>query len=170
MALTRRGEDAKKARIIETVIGDDYGDLDPDIQNLFRGEVHIAFPVPGSDQNDYMVRNITGLDPDAGHISVSQTLDPGQHVLFVHRDDATVQTDLTRALTDLRDRLTRENGVFAPQGAVYVSCIARAQGNFGEMRMIRDVLGDIPLAGFYANGEISNRRLYGYTGVLILFL
>ncbi len=38
------------------------------------------------------------------------------------------------------------------------------------MRLIRDELGDLPLAGFYANGEISNNRLYGYTGVLALFL
>ena len=30
-------------------------------------------------------------------------------------------------------------------------------------------LGDVPLAGFYANGEISHNRLYGYTGVLTLF-
>ena len=36
--------------------------------------------------------------------------------------------------------------------------------------MIRDELGDFPLAGLFANGEISNDRLYGYTGVLALFL
>ena len=36
--------------------------------------------------------------------------------------------------------------------------------------MIRDVLGDFPLIGFYANGEISNARLYTYTGVLTLFV
>jgi small ligand-binding sensory domain FIST len=39
-----------------------------------------------------------------------------------------------------------------------------------EMRLIRDELGDFPLAGFFANGEISHDRLYGYTGVLLLFL
>ena len=36
--------------------------------------------------------------------------------------------------------------------------------------MIRERLGDIPLAGFFAGGEISHDRLYGYTGVLTLFL
>ena len=36
--------------------------------------------------------------------------------------------------------------------------------------MIRNELGDFPLAGFYANGEISHNRLYTYTGVLSLFL
>jgi small ligand-binding sensory domain FIST len=31
------------------------------------------------------------------------------------------------------------------------------------------MLGDFPLVGFYANGEISRDRLYRYTGVLTLF-
>ena len=36
--------------------------------------------------------------------------------------------------------------------------------------MIQDLLGDFPLVGFFANGEIYNGRIYGYTGVLTLFL
>jgi small ligand-binding sensory domain FIST len=36
--------------------------------------------------------------------------------------------------------------------------------------MIQDTLGDFPLAGFFGNGEIAHDRLYGYTGVLALFL
>ena len=40
----------------------------------------------------------------------------------------------------------------------------------GRFKMIRDAVGKIPLVGIYANGEISNSRLYGYTGVLTLFL
>ena len=40
----------------------------------------------------------------------------------------------------------------------------------GELKMIKDAFGDIPLAGFFCNGEISHNRLYGYTGVLTLFV
>lgn len=190
MAATRSGQDPDQVRIAETLFNDEYDQLDQDIQNLFRGEVHVAFPVPGSDQNDYMVRNIIGLDPDSGHIAVAQTLENGQHIMFVHRDDKTIQTDLIRSLTELRERLIRENGQFRPLGAIYISCVARSMCDFGgqfgsqsddikdgppllgggEMKMVRDIIGDVPLTGFYANGEISNRRLYGYTGVLILFL
>ena len=36
--------------------------------------------------------------------------------------------------------------------------------------MIEQTLGDFPLVGLFANGEISNDRLYGYTGVLTLVL
>jgi small ligand-binding sensory domain FIST len=32
------------------------------------------------------------------------------------------------------------------------------------------VLGDFPLVGFFANGEIFHDRLYGYTGVPAVFL
>ena len=39
-----------------------------------------------------------------------------------------------------------------------------------ELELISEILGEIPLAGFYANGEIAGNRLYGYTGVLTLFL
>jgi small ligand-binding sensory domain FIST len=39
-----------------------------------------------------------------------------------------------------------------------------------ETRQILDTLGDFPLVGFFANGEISHGRLYGHTGVLALFL
>lgn len=31
---------------------------------------------------------------------------------------------------------------------------------------MKQAIGEVPLIGFYANGEISNNRLYGYTGVL----
>ena len=38
-----------------------------------------------------------------------------------------------------------------------------------ELGLIRDTLGEFPLVGYFANGEISHNRLYGYTGVLTLF-
>jgi small ligand-binding sensory domain FIST len=61
-----------------------------------------------------------------------------------------------------------------PKGAVYFSCLGRGEHMFGanseELKLIQDTLGDIPLVGFFANGEISHNRLYGYTGVLTLFV
>ncbi len=60
------------------------------------------------------------------------------------------------------------------RGAVYHSCVARGPNQFGpgavEMTMIRKAFGDIPVVGFFGNGEISNDRLYTYTGILSLFL
>jgi small ligand-binding sensory domain FIST len=58
-------------------------------------------------------------------------------------------------------------------GAVYVSCSGRGGPHFGgdsaELQWVRHALGDVPLVGFFANGEIAHHRLYGYTGVLTVF-
>ena len=55
-------------------------------------------------------------------------------------------------------------------GAVYVSCAGRGGPHFGgpsaELQIVRHALGDVPLTGFFAGGEIAHRHLYGYTGVL----
>jgi small ligand-binding sensory domain FIST len=67
-------------------------------------------------------------------------------------------------------------GDAAPQrirGAIYVSCSGRGGPHFGapsaELQIVRHALGDVPLAGFFAGGEIAHRHLYGYTGVLTVF-
>jgi small ligand-binding sensory domain FIST len=62
----------------------------------------------------------------------------------------------------------------APRAALYFTCVARGPNLFGdgsaELGTIADILGEVPLIGFFANGEISNNRLYGYTGVLALLM
>ncbi len=154
--------------------------LPENFKRLISGDAHVAFPVAGSDQNDFTVRNISSMDPETGKLSVmSERPEVGQKIMFVYRDDETVRADLSHTLVNLRARVLHDHGVFAPKGALYVSCVARAGVKFsgnpdgepgGEMALIREILGDVPVAGFYANGEISNNRLYGYTGVLTLFL
>jgi small ligand-binding sensory domain FIST len=58
-------------------------------------------------------------------------------------------------------------------GAIYVSCTGRGGPHFGgpsaELQIIRRALGDVPLVGFFANGEIARNHVYGYTGVLTVF-
>jgi small ligand-binding sensory domain FIST len=34
---------------------------------------------------------------------------------------------------------------------------------------VRNALGEVPLVGFFAGGEIARDHLYGYTGVLTVF-
>jgi small ligand-binding sensory domain FIST len=58
-------------------------------------------------------------------------------------------------------------------GAIYVSCSGRGGLHFGapsaELQIVRRALGDVPLVGFFAGGEIAHQQLYGYTGVLTVF-
>ena len=60
------------------------------------------------------------------------------------------------------------------KGALYFSCLGRGRSLFGpdsaELGMIKAEFGDIPLTGFFCNGEIAHDQLYGYTGVLTIFL
>ncbi len=152
------------------------GGLDPEsLIGRFQGDIHVAFPVSGSDQRDYLVRNALGVDPERGWIAVAQSVTNGEKLVFVRRDPDTMRADLSRTLTEMRARLTRERGSFTPAAALYVSCVSRTQHGFSdspddEMELVREIIGETPLAGFYAAGEISNSRLYGYTAVLILFL
>lgn len=146
-----------------------------EFKDLFKGEVHVALPVPGSDTQDYMVRNIVGIDPDEGVMAISHKVSIGDRILFVHRDDETFRTDLNQTLVALRQRVAGGDGDFKPKAALYFSCISRAMTPFteeggNELELVRRIIGDVPLAGFYAAGEISGGRFYGQTGVLVLFL
>jgi len=161
----------------EAVLGAEEGKLPEQLSQMLHGQALAAFPVSGTDQKDYLVRNILAIDPDSGAMAIAEILEDGQNMMFVHRDDETVRSDLSASLVALRKRVMHERGEFKPKAGIYVSCVARMNVAFaqdgktgGEMALVREILGDIPLAGFYAGGEISNNRLYGYTGVLTLFL
>lgn len=142
-----------------------------DVAGLKRSiaAIHVALPVPGSDGSDYLVRNLMGADPEVGAVAIGAAVDPGARVVFCRRDPDSAERDLRRMLRDVRSRL---EGL--PKGGIYVSCLARGPNMFGpgsrELGIVAEELGDFPLTGFFANGEISRNRLYGYTGVLALFV
>ena len=134
------------------------------------GYIHIARPIPGSDTHDYLVRGLQGIDPKRGWLAVSDSLEAGDRMMFVRRDANAAQTDMRRMLKDLARRVDGRR----VEGGLYISCLARGPSMFGtegrELEMIRQALGEFPLVGFSAGGEICNDRLYAYTGILALFL
>ena len=112
--------------------------------------------------------NLTGIDLGRGCIQVGEPIETGRRVVFCRRDHDSARADLRRMLKDVKKRAGGR-----AKAALYFSCVARGRNLFGdkseELKLIEAELGDLPLAGFFANGEISNDRLYGYTGVLALF-
>jgi len=130
--------------------------------------VNIALLLPGSDTGDFVVRNLTGIDSKRGYVAVGDRVEPGGRIMFCSRDHDTAVKDLRRVVAN-----TAERAGSAGKGALYFSCVARGPNLFGpnaeEVRLLFEGLGSIPLAGFYANGEISNNKLYGHTGVLVVF-
>jgi len=137
--------------------------LDEVAENLFLG-----LPIAGRDKHDYLVRNLVGVDEKNHLIAIGDMVQAGQSLIFCRRDEETAVHDMQRMLEDVKKR--SENCI---KGGLYYTCLGRGRAQFGvhseELKLIQNALGDIPLAGFYANGEISHNQLYGYTGVLLLF-
>ncbi len=151
------------------VFKEDIGEILARDLNRVAGYIFAGLPIAGSDRDDYLVRNVIGVDVKNKLLGVGEMLEPGQQIMFCRRDAQTALEDLHRMLRDLRRRTPHP-----PRGGLYFTCLGRGRNLFGrdseELRIIADELGEFPLVGFFANGEISNNRLYGYTGVLSLFL
>jgi small ligand-binding sensory domain FIST len=159
------GLDGRKA---VDVFKEDIGEVLAGDLARVAGHIHAAFPLPGSDTGDYMVRNLIGIDTIHGWLAIGDQVKPGDRMMFVRRDSNSARKDMMAMLANLDKRLTAR-----PRGGIYFSCVARGPNMFDkpgeEAAMIRQVLGDFPLVGFSCGGEISNGRLYGYTGVLAVF-
>jgi small ligand-binding sensory domain FIST len=146
----------------------------------------------GSLGADVRVRHIVGLDPARQGVAIADHVQAGQKLTFCQMSLQAAKSDLRRICSEIREELEPEtlsletaNALAASEaeaaphparriaGAVYVSCSGRGGPHFGgpsaELQWIRHALGDVPLVGFFASGEIAHQHLYGYTGVLTVF-
>jgi small ligand-binding sensory domain FIST len=148
---------------------------------------------------DTRVRHLVGVDPAHAVVAVADHVRVGMRLAFCQRDTQAARRDLVRICSEIRDELSPDldratvpahggaDGALPaaerPQagtpprrilGALYVSCAGRGGPHFGapsaEAQILRHALGDVPLAGFFAGGEIARHHLYGYTGVLTVFV
>ena len=141
---------------------------------------------------DVRVRHIIGLDPTRRGVAIADVAEPGMRLSFCRRNAQAARADLMRVCAEIREELEPEEQTLATAravaageaeaaphparriaGAVYVSCSGRGGPHFGapgaELQIVRHALGDVPLVGFFAAGEIARHHLYGYTGVLTVF-
>ena len=141
---------------------------------------------------DVRVRHIVGLDPARKGVAIADHVEAGQKLAFCQMSLQAAKSDLRRICAEIREELEPETlsletahalaaseAEAAPHparriaGAVYVSCSGRGGPHFGgpsaELQWIRHALGDVPLVGFFASGEIAHQHLYAYTGVLTVF-
>ena len=141
---------------------------------------------------EVLVRHIIGLDPARKGIAIAETPSLGMKLAFCERNAEAARADLIRICAEIREELEPEeltqelatalNSSVADSsphvarriaGAIYVSCAGRGGQHFGapsaELQIVRRALGDVPLVGFFAGGEIARHNLYGYTGVLTVF-
>jgi small ligand-binding sensory domain FIST len=148
---------------------------------------------PGQFGHDTRVRHLIGIDPGRRGVAIADRAEVGLQLAFCKRDAEAAQRDLVRICAEIREEIEPEalpletalalqgreqGGTPHParrvSGAVYVSCSGRGGPHFGaphaELATLRHALGDVPLVGFFAGGEIARRHLYGYTGVLTVFV
>ena len=146
----------------------------------------------GNFGNDVTVRHIIGLDPARRGVAVGDVVHKDMRMAFCQRNMQAARSDLMRVCAEIREELepaemplqtatalAESELEAAPHlarriaGAVYVSCTGRGGPHFGgpsaELQLVRKALGDVPLVGFFAGGEIAYDHLYGYTGVLTVF-
>ncbi len=123
-------------------------------------------------RGDFLVRNVMGAD-DSGGIAITDLVRVGQTVQFHVRDAETADEDL-RGIIET-ERLDRPRSTTA--GALLFSCNGRGTRLFSDpdhdVTVIRDMLGPIPVAGFFAMGEIGpvggQNFVHGFTASVVLF-
>ncbi|BAQ64826.1 FIST N-terminal domain-containing protein [Geminocystis sp. NIES-3709] len=123
---------------------------------------------------DFLIRNLVGVDPKYGAIAVGDRIRPGQRIRFHLRDAKASADDLETLLTNYcNDKSDSRSSV----GALMFSCMGRGEGLYGkpnfDSQLFLDYVTDIPIAGFFCNGEIGqvggNTFLHGYTSVFGIF-
>ncbi len=125
-------------------------------------------------QGDFLIRNLVGVDEESGSLAVGASLQQGQVVQFHLRDATTSAEDLERHLGRYADQ---RDPRCLPAGALLFSCLGRGVHLYGQpdhdSRAFQSHLGDLPLGGFFCNGEIGpvegQTFLHGYTSVFAIF-
>lgn len=134
-------------------------------------------PKPG----DFLIRNPVGMDAQKGALMIAAFLRQGQVVQFHVRDARTAGEDLTEVLRDYGTRMLKEGQGDSlpppPSGALLFSCLGRGRHMYGradhDTDLFRTQLGDIPLGGFFCNGEIGpvsgTTYVHGFTSCFGIF-
>jgi small ligand-binding sensory domain FIST len=121
------------------------------------------------DRDDFVVRSVVGADPQSGFIAVGDIVEVGETVQFHVRDPEAADDDLN-------DRLARFDARAA--GVLLFSCNGRGSNMFAEpdhdANAVSKGLGGVPVAGFFANGELGplagRNFLHAHTASLAVFV
>jgi small ligand-binding sensory domain FIST len=124
-------------------------------------------------RGDFLVRNLIGVDRETGSVGVAEPVRVGQTIQFQLRDAQAAADDLRATLAGMSSALDGR----PPGFGLYFNCAGRGHGLFGvadhDIGLIRERLGDFPLAGFFGNGEFApvggRNHFHNYTGVLVVF-
>lgn len=144
-------------------------------QALVQKGVHVGIVVSEYKEKfgygDFLIRNVTGFDQNVGAIAIGDWVRVGQTVQFHIRDRDTADDDLHQMLRKVK------TDAQPPDSALLFTCNGRGTRLFSEPHhdatSIGVSLGNIPLAGFFAAGEIGpvagKNFMHGFTASVALF-
>jgi small ligand-binding sensory domain FIST len=151
--------------------------LDERDRELFRHSLFLGIAMSENREEyragDFLIRNLAGVDSSTGAIAVGALLEENCIVQFHLRDAETSGEEVETLLR--RHRV--ESASAPPRGALLFSCLGRGEFLYGhpdhDTNVFRREIGEIPLGGFFCNGEIGPVQgttfLHGYTSAFGLF-
>ncbi|MFB4291604.1 FIST N-terminal domain-containing protein [Nonomuraea sp. ATR24] len=154
---------------------DIVSDLDEDDRELVAAGLQIGLAMDEyaerHERGDFLIRGVIGIDPEREAVAIGDIVDIGRTVRFQVRDAATADEDLYDVLDAHREELGRVDG------ALLFSCNGRGSAMFGtadhDPVALRDTLGPIGVAGFFAAGEVGpvagHNHVHGFTASVLVF-
>ena len=120
----------------------------------------------------YQLTTIISHDDDNGSITLAQPLKAGQYLSWGLRDKETAAADFMLTTHDLAKTLGTQ-----PDFGLLFSCLGRGPYFYGgierDLKVLKQTFPDMPLLGFYGNGEIAtiqgSNQLLPSSAVLSLF-
>ena len=153
------------------VLVETYRSLPEDMQRRARSNMLVGLAMneykDEYTRGDFLVRNLMAIDQENGSIVVNALPRAGQTLQFQLRDPEAADEDLHQLLVAAKEDL----GDNQPIGALLCCCNGRGIGLFGEpdhdVRTLTELLGPVPVAGFFCNGEIGpiagRNFIHGFT-------
>jgi small ligand-binding sensory domain FIST len=163
-------------RPVLDVIREVFAALPAEDQELVRQGLHIGRVISEYQEKfqrgDFLIRNVIGGD-EAGGMAVTDVIRVGQTVQFHVRDGETADEDLRSLLS--HERQSRPDARI--RGALLFTCNGRGSRLFPapnhDVATIHELLGPVPVAGFFAMGEIGpvggQNFVHGFTASIALF-
>jgi small ligand-binding sensory domain FIST len=149
--------------------------LPPADQELMQRALHVGIVMSEYrdkfDRGDFLIRNFMGIDRQTGAVAITDRIRVGQTVQFQVRDASAAHEDLQSLLKVDHASHGRAGG-----GLIF-TCNGRGSRLFStpdhDVKGVVGVHGAIPLAGFFAAGELGpvagRNFIHGFTASVLLF-
>ncbi|MFI6500473.1 FIST N-terminal domain-containing protein [Nonomuraea typhae] len=154
---------------------DIVSELDEDDRELVASGLQIGLAMDEyaerHERGDFLIRGVLGIDPDREAVAIGDVVEVGRTVRFQVRDAATADEDLYDLLDAHREEIGKVDG------ALLFACNGRGSAMFGtadhDAVALRDTLGHIGMAGFFAAGEVGpvagHNHVHGFSAAVLVF-